>query len=108
MTPGAKGGLTQLFNAPKIDPVTFLPDFESRLTNKVFWESLTSWEDVARQQGNVERVVFPAGAAAAKKEKEEEGAGKAKKEEEAGKAKKDEEVGKAKKEEEAGSPKSGG
>ena len=70
ITPEVKGVRAKLFNAPRIDPVTFLPDFEPQSINKVFWESLTSWEDVARQQGNIERVIFPAGAAP-QKEKEE-------------------------------------
>jgi hypothetical protein len=73
ITPEVKGVRAKLFNAPRIDPVTFLPDFEPQSINKVFWESLTSWEDVARQQGNIERVIFPAGAAPQKEKGEEAG-----------------------------------
>ena len=68
MTPGEKGVRTQLFHTPPIDPETFQPELPWPGLNKVHWESLTSWEDVARQQGNIERVIFPSGAA--KKEEE--------------------------------------
>ena len=82
MTPGEKGVHTQLFHTPPIDKETFLPELPWAGLEKVHWESHTSWEDVARQQGSIERVIFPAaaeGAAAAKEKKEE---GSAKKEEE--------------------------
>ena len=79
MTPGEKGVRTQLFHTPPIDAETLLPELKADQINKVHWESFTSWEDVAKQQGSIERVLFNGGGdgksaaagAAGKKDKEE-------------------------------------
>jgi hypothetical protein len=65
MTPGEKGVRTQLFHTPPIDAETLLPRIDPLDVNKVYWESLTSWEDVAKQQGKIERVLFGGGKSAA-------------------------------------------
>ena len=72
VTPGEKGVRTQLFHTPPIDPTTLQPDLPNWPgLNEVHWESLTSWEDVARQQGSIERVIPVGGGGGVKKEKEE-------------------------------------
>lgn len=49
--------------------------------NKVHWESFTTWEDVARQQGSIDRIIPPdlktkkEGVGEEEKEKEKEGGG---------------------------------
>ena len=72
VTTSEKGVKTQLFHVPPINKTTLLPDLPWSEINKVHWEEFTTWEEVAKQQGNIDRVIPPKTKSKKEEEKKEE------------------------------------
>jgi hypothetical protein len=61
VTPSKEHVSVKLYRTPHIDEETLLPvDVDTNKWHKLYWERNVPWSVVARQQGNVSRVVPPA------------------------------------------------